>query len=128
MAAQQLGNSFVSKNGELTEKAKTLAPIRKECKTLQESIVQSMQQSGQNELVLQGGQKICLHRKESPLPLKQDYLEAKLTELMQEQAAGGAAEWAQRIWEERPTKPNFKLKLVKDESTARSPRKRTREA
>lgn len=129
MATHQLANSFVSKNGELTEKSKTLAPIRKECKTLQESIMQSMQQSGQNEIVLQGGQKICLQRKESPVPLKQEYLESKLAELMQEPGADArnAAQWAQRIWDERPTKPNFKLKLVKDESAPRTTRKRTRD-
>lgn len=125
MATHQLANSFVSKNGELTEKSKTLAPIRKECKTLQESIMQSMQQSGQNEIVLQGGQKICLQRKESPVPLKQEYLESKLTELGI--AKEIAALWAKRIWEERPLKPTLKLKLVKDTSAPRTPRKRTRE-
>jgi hypothetical protein len=137
MATHQLANSFVSKNGELTEKSKTLTPIRKECKTLQESIMQSMQQSGQNEIVLQGGHKICLQRKESPVPLKQEYLESKLTELMQEQAAsrgdegiakGIAALWAQRIWEQRPVKPTLKLKLVKDTSaSSTTTRKRTRD-
>jgi hypothetical protein len=110
MASEQLAAQLVSKNGELAQKTKTLAPIRKECKTLKESILQSMEQSGEVSITLPSGVRLEVERKMRALPIKQDYIAEKLAEIA-EFPQSRAAEIAQRIWDERPAKESAKLKL-----------------
>jgi hypothetical protein len=113
MAAEQLAVQFVTKNVELTEKTKRIGPIRKECKTLKESIMQSMEQRGENVLVLPSGVKFCLERKAQALPIKQDYVAEKLAEY----GIPRAEEIAQRLWDDRPVKDKATLKMDKGSSS-----------
>lgn len=117
MAAEQLAAQFVSKNGELSQKTKTLAPIRKECKVLMQSIMESMVQRGEDSIVLPALRvKVALQRKTRPLPIKQEYIAQKLVEIL-ETPEERAAEIAQRIWDERPTKESPSLKFEKEGTT-----------
>lgn len=111
---EQLVVEFVRKDDDLKVKAKALGPIRKERKALYDQAKKALEERGgesedvqEVEVQLSTGEKVKLKLEEKPVAIKLDYLVSKLTEILGSAPRG--EEVANRIWEERPTKPSSKL-------------------
>jgi hypothetical protein len=115
--------TFFRKDSELVEESKKLKPIKSERKELYDTLVSVLEQSDVKEHQLPTGQMVSLEIVERPVPLKKDYIQAKLHEIL------GNAEQAEllanRIWDERPTQSKPKLKIAGKAGAGRS-RKRER--
>ena len=112
---EQLVVEFVRKDDDLKVKAKALGPIRKQRKELYDQAKKALEERGgaeggeiqEVEVQLSTGEKVKLKMQEKPEAIKLDYLVSKLTEILGSGPRG--EEIANRLWQERPTKPSSKL-------------------
>ena len=112
---EQLVVEFVRKDDDLKVKAKALGPIRKQRKELYDQAKKALEERGgaeggeiqEVEVQLSTGEKVKLKMQEKPEAIKLDYLVSKLTEILGSGPRG--EEIANRLWQERTTKPSSKL-------------------
>lgn len=108
--------NFFKKDSELSEHSKRLKPIRGERKELYDTLISVLEQSRVKEYRLPSGKVVSLEVVDRPVPLKKEYLQAKLAEIMGN--ADQAEAFANQIWEERPlvSKPKLKFKTSSSSS------------
>lgn len=112
---EQLVVDFVRKDDDLKSRAKALGPIRKERKALydqakkalEERVGSAADEAQEIEVQLTSGEKVKLKVESKPESVKLEYLAGKLGEILGSVPRG--EEIANRIWNERPTKPSTKL-------------------
>lgn len=123
-----IAENFFRKDTELSEHSKRLKPIRGERKELYDTLLSVMEQSEVKEYRLPSGKVVSLEIKDRPVPLKKEYLQAKLAEIMGN--AEQAEAFANRVWDERPivSKPKLKFNASgSGDKAAGERRKRARE-
>jgi hypothetical protein len=106
-----LAYHFVEKDSELKEKKQEIAPVMKERKELYDSLKKLMASEpdpARRFITLPNGVVLRLKSKESPTPMNQEYLAAKLATTLRLPEAQ-AADVARVIFEERPTKTTFTI-------------------